>query len=140
MPAPADPERRAQCACGGLTAVVRGEPLGVWCCSCANCQRLSGSAFTYSAFWPAAAVTIDGARGAWRWYGDSGRWIESLFCPRCGVTVCFRGEARPDVIGISVGCFADPGFPPPERLFWASRRHAWLIFPETTEFEPTQSG
>jgi hypothetical protein len=132
-------ERKARCGCGGLTVSVRGEPLTVYACSCINCQRLSGSAFTYSAFWPAAAVSIEGARTTWRWHGDSGRWIESLFCPTCGVTVCFRAEARPDVIGISVGCFADPGFPPPARLFWASRRHPWLTFPDTTELDPTQS-
>ena len=132
-------ERKARCGCGQLTVSVRGEPLTVYACSCANCQRLSGSAFTYSAFWPAAAVTLAGAHTAWRFHGDSGRWIETEFCPTCGVTVCFRAEARPEVVGISVGCFADPEFPAPERLFWASRGHPWLTFPDAIELQPTQS-
>jgi hypothetical protein len=59
--------------------------------------------------------------------GISGRWIESEFCPTCGVTVCFRTESWPRLLGVSVG-FADPDFPPPTTLFWAARRPRWLTF------------
>ena len=135
----ASPERTARCGCGQLTVTARGAPLSVDACSCGNCQRLSGSVFTYSGFWPAAAVTVAGARGAWRYHGDSGRWIETDFCPTCEVTVCFRGQARPGIVGIAAGCFAEPAFPPPERVFWASRHHRWLTFPDGIELQPTQS-
>ena len=33
------------------------------------------------------------------------------------------------VIGVPVGCFADPNFARPSKLFWASRRHHWLDLP-----------
>lgn len=39
-------ERNARCGCGGLTVTTRGEPLVVYACSCLNCQRESGSAFS----------------------------------------------------------------------------------------------
>ncbi len=133
-------KRTARCGCGQLTATARGEPTVVYACSCSNCQRQSGGGFTYSAFYPVAAVAVTGARTLWRHQGASGRWTETEFCPTCGVTLCFRTEAYPGIVGIAVGGFADPDFAPPERLYWASRRHRWLSFPEAIELVDTQPG
>jgi hypothetical protein len=124
-------KRIAQCGCGALTATVTGEPVTVYCCSCTNCQRRSGSAFTYAAVFPDAAITIA---------GDSGRWIENMFCPTCGIAVAFHAEGFQALTGIPVGCFADPDFPPPLRLYWASRRHRWLTFHNDLTLLDTQDG
>ena len=126
-------ERVACCACGGLTVTTRGEPGTVYACSCINCQRESGGAFTYSAVFPETAVSISGERKAWQRRGDSGRWIEIEFCPTCGTTVLCRMEAWPGVMAVSVGCFADPDFAQPEKLYWPSRLHRWLGFPDSVE-------
>jgi hypothetical protein len=131
-------ERTARCGCGQLSASVRGAPVGVYACSCLNCQRTSGSAFSYSALFPAAAVTVAGARTVWRHESNAGRWVESEFCPTCGMTLCFRTEAYPGIVGIAAGGFADPDFAPPEGLYWASRRHRWLNFPDGVELLATQ--
>jgi len=135
-----DQARTARCACGGLTATVQGEPADVYACSCLACQRKSGSAFSYAAMYPEAAVTMDGAHTLWRHGSDSGRWIETSFCPTCGGTVIFRFEAIPGIVGIPVGAFADPDFPPPQRLYWASRRHHWLPLPHGAAVLETQDG
>ena len=119
-------ERRAECHCGKLGVTVRGEPAHVYACSCKACQKRSGSAFTYAALYPEAAVTIEGGWKTWAQAGDSGRLVETSFCPNCGVTVFFRGEGLAGLIGVPVGCFADPGFMKPSRLYWASRKHRWL--------------
>jgi hypothetical protein len=132
--------RIAQCGCGGLTAAVSGEPVTVYGCSCVACQRKSGSAFTYAAMFPSAAVAIAGERKTWRYNGDSGRWIENIFCPTCGIAVGFHSEGMPGLTGISVGCFADPDFAPPLRLYWASRRHRWLTFHAGLTLLDTQDG
>jgi hypothetical protein len=132
--------RIAQCGCGGLTATVSGEPVTVYGCSCVACQRKSGSAFTYAAMFPSAAVAIAGERKTWRYNGDSGRWIENIFCPTCGIAVGFHSEGMPGLTGISVGCFADPDFAPPLRLYWASRRHRWLTFHPGLTLLDTQDG
>ena len=116
----------AKCLCGSLTATARGEPDEIYACSCADCQRKSGSAFSYAAIYPESKVTIAGAHRDWRRYGDSGRFVELSFCPICGVNVFFRAEGLPGMVGIAAGCFADPKFAGPARLFWASRRHGWL--------------
>ena len=85
-------------------------------------------------------MTVTGERRAWRHHADSGRWIESEFCPTCGVTVCFRSQGWPGLVGIPVGCFADPGFAPPSMLFWAARRHRWLTLPHDIATIDTQPG
>lgn len=132
------PERTARCGCGSLTVTTRGETLEVYVCSCLNCQRESGGAFTYSAVYPETAVSIAGAHKTWRRVVESGRWLESGLCPTCGVTVFSRMEAWPEVVGVSVGCFADPDFPKPEKAYWASRHHRWLSFPDDTDVVDTQ--
>ena len=132
--------RTARCGCGNLTVTTSVEPLEVYACSCLNCQRESGGAFSYGAIYPEAAVLIAGERKAWRRKVDSGRWIETDFCPTCGVTVCYRMEAWPEVIGVSAGCFADPEFTKPEKLYWAQRRHRWLDLPEGIELVETKPG
>ena len=133
-----DRERIATCCCGGLTATARGEPAHIYACSCLACQRGSGSAFSYAAIYPEPAVTVAGERTLYRQSGDSGRLTEASFCPVCGVTVCFRAEAMPGMIGIAAGCFADPDLPKPERLYWASRRHHWLDLGEDIPLLETQ--
>lgn len=119
-------ERIASCACGKLKLTVAGEPWRVYACACFECQRATGSAFSYRARFPEAAVMhIDGERRSWRRGSDAGRWIEQIFCPTCGTLVYMTGEAIPQEIVVSVGCFADPDFAPPVKLFWENRRHHW---------------
>jgi len=129
--------RIASCGCGRLTATATGEPLDVYLCSCRDCQRLSGASYSYGAIYRPDAVVMEGERKVWRHYGDSGRWIDNYFCPTCGNTVYTAGEIGPE-IGIAVGCFADPDFPPPKRIYWASRKHHWLTLPAETEAMDTQ--
>jgi hypothetical protein len=131
-------ERTASCGCGNLTVTTRGEHCEVHACSCLSCQRESGSAFTYCAHYPKAAVSIAGERRVWRRHVDSGRWMETGFCPTCGGAVFSRSEISPETIGVAVGCYADPDFAKPERVYWNSRRHHWLQFPEGTELLETE--
>lgn len=130
--------RSAQCVCGQLSVAVTGEPSGVYACSCLDCQRASGSAFSYAAIYPRSAMTITGEHTAYRSMGNSGRWTEGHFCPACGTTVFSYTEIQPDDAVIAAGCFADASLPPPSMLFWASRRHAWLKLPDTTKLLDSQ--
>jgi hypothetical protein len=123
-------ERIGHCYCGSLTVTAHGEPVDVYACSCSDCQRGSGSAFSYAALYPESAVTVTGERREYRHQGDSGRFIDSYFCPTCGTGVLFRAEGLPGMLGVPVGCFADPSFAKPTKLFWASRRHHWLDLPQ----------
>lgn len=122
-------ERTGSCACGALTVTARGEPADVYLCSCLDCQRGTGSAFSYAALFPESEVAVTGETRKYESRGESGRAIESSFCSTCGTAVMFRAEGLPGVLGVPVGCFADPSFAKPSKLFWASRRHHWLDLP-----------
>jgi hypothetical protein len=131
--------KTAACACGGLKVTVSAPPKFTHACSCLDCQRRSGSAFSYTAFFDEAAVDIDGQSRAWRnSSSEAGRWSEVHFCPTCGVSVFMRLEALPKIICVAVGCFADPSFAAPGRLHWSSRRHHWLDLPAGIERVDTQ--
>jgi hypothetical protein len=119
----------ASCSCGALTVIAVGPPSVVNACSCLNCQRRSGTAFTYTAFFPDARVEIRGEFGSFRETRSAGRWHESSFCRVCGVSMISRLEVFPGLTGIAVGCFADPAFDAPQGFYWSSRRHGWVPLP-----------
>ena len=125
--------RTARCVCGRLSAAVEGEPSGIYACSCLDCQRGSGSAFSYAAIYPRSAMTVSGQHTAYRSMGNAGRWTEGHFCPVCGANVFSYAQAQPDEVIVAAGCFADSSLPPPSLLFWASRRHHWLKLPDATK-------
>lgn len=121
--------KTAACACGALTVTVAAPTARIHACTCLDCQRMSGGPMSCTAFFPNAAVTISGAYTAWRRLADSGRWVQSHFCPTCGSRVFMTMEAFPEFTGVAIGCFADPGFAGPAALYWTARRHAWLPEP-----------
>lgn len=132
-------ERTAKCACGQLSVTIEGDPEFHGVCSCLACQRMTGSAFDYSGYWLKTAVkTISGAHKSWRRSSDSGRWLETNFCPVCGSTVFGYGEWAPDKIFLTIGAFADPGFPPPEYAVWNKHKHSWVEVPERCQSSEEQ--
>lgn len=117
--------RTAACACGELRLTAYGEPLGVYACACLECQRATGSAFSYRARYATDRIAVDGEPRRWRRGSDAGRWVEHCFCARCGSLLYMAAEALPDAVVISVGAFADPGFAAPDALYRSARRHPW---------------
>ena len=135
---PAAYPKIAACACGALTLTVSSPPQFVHACACLDCQRGTGSAFSYGAFFPEPGTKTAGATTRWRRSSESGRWQDCFFCPTCGVTVFSRLEALPGIVCVSAGCFGDADFPAPGRLYWSSRRHHWLELPGGIEPVETQ--
>lgn len=120
--------REAQCLCGAIRASCRGEPARVSVCHCLDCKRRTGSAFSYNATYPAGQVETHGTASTYMRTGDEGHWARESFCPRCGTTVFYEIEARPGMISIPVGGFADPDFPAPRFSVYEERKHGWFDF------------
>ena len=132
-------ERTATCSCGQLSVTVSGDPETHGICSCLECQKQSGSAFSYSGYWRKSAVRrTSGQSTVWRRTSDFGRWGDSYFCPVCGATVYAYMEMDPDAINIMIGNFADPNFPPPKYAAWNVSKHDWTVFPSSCETWETQ--
>jgi hypothetical protein len=125
---------QAACSCGQLSADVEGDPVGVTVCHCLACQRRTGSAFGLQARFTRDQVKVS---GNWQEYvrrsDDDGEPRRFRFCGRCGATVFYDYGPDPDAIVIPIGNFADPGFSPPQRSIYESRRHLWTTIAGTVE-------
>lgn len=125
--------RQATCSCGRLTVTTQGEPVRVSVCHCLACQRRTGSIFAAQARFPGNKVTINGESRVYVRTADSGNQIRFHFCPECGATLYYQPGNDVDVIGVPVGAFADPEFPPPRVSVYESSRHRWASLPRDIE-------
>ena len=127
---------RAQCQCGQLVAEVSEATDQIVACHCVDCQRRSGSPFGVVAYYSADQIEITGTSSEFARTTDVGNRFTTGFCPNCGTTVWCRGEAKPGVIGIPVGTFADPNFPGPVRSVWEQSMHCWIAMPTNVQHFP----
>lgn len=123
--------RRAACSCGKLRIACEGEPVRVGICHCLACQRRTGSAFGVQARFARDRVTVEGTAREYVRIGDDGGRVVFRFCPDCGATVYYVIDEEPDLVGVPVGAFADPTFPAPRYAVYESRRHPWVVTPDT---------
>jgi hypothetical protein len=119
------------CVCGSVRYRVRGKPAVTSACHCTYCQRRTGSAFATLAYFDEANVRI--VKGEVTEYehrsDESGRWLKTQFCPRCGTTVTIAVEARPGMRGIALGTLDDPDSLRIERHIWLKSKRPWVLIP-----------
>jgi hypothetical protein len=120
--------RTASCSCGQLRIEVTGEPRGVGVCHCLECQRRTGSVFAALASFR-APFAVTGRATEYVRTGDEGARFRFRFCPVCGSTVFHTEEGVEGSVGVAVGAFADPSFPPPQVSVYDWRRHPWVHLP-----------
>lgn len=121
-------DRIARCACGDLQVALTGDPDVVVACHCLECQRRTGSVFGVGAYFPLARVTSSGPYRTYSRQGTSGHALHFHFCERCGSTVFWHLDVRPQHVGVAVGALGDPGFRLPVRSVWEETRHSWVEF------------
>lgn len=120
--------RTGSCCCGELTVVTTGDPDFVVACHCRECQRRTGSPFGIGAYYLRAQVRTEGAFQVYVRDARDGRKLRFHFCPKCGSTVFWELDFRPDHIAVAVGAMADPHFGTPTRSVWEESRHPWIGF------------
>jgi hypothetical protein len=124
-------DREAACLCGQLRIRLRGDPTYVSSCACQACQRRTGAPFGVTAFFDAGQVVeASGGPGRYRRVAESGNWLDHRFCPQCGGTVWWEAQARPGMVMVAGGAFADRDFPPPQRMVWTDHRAPWVRPPD----------
>ena len=107
--------RTGQCLCGRVHYEVRGEPLRVGLCHCADCRRESGSAFVTFAVWP---------RGAFTSTGDFSTYEGRSFCFACGARL-FNLTDEEAELRIGSLDMAPTNLVPTYEI-WTKRRETWL--------------
>jgi hypothetical protein len=128
--------RHASCSCGQLAVTCSGDPVRISVCHCLACQKRTGSAFGVQARWKRTDIAVEGASTAYRRIGDSGTPLEFHFCATCGSTVYYLlAHDGAEFVGVPVGGFADPTFPPPRVTVYEARQHGWARLPDNMDLE-----
>ena len=113
-----DVVRNGGCLCGDVRYRVRGEPVHVGRCHCADCRKESGSAFSVYAQWPVEAFEITGEISSYHGRG---------FCPRCGSRILNPPDPGDSFVEIRIGTLDDAPFNlQPEAEIWTKRREPWI--------------
>ncbi|MBS1239476.1 MAG: glutathione-dependent formaldehyde-activating enzyme [Proteobacteria bacterium] len=130
-------QKEAQCQCGALTAEVEDglKPVTIMC-HCVECQRRSGSPFGTIAYFPKDKVAIAGEAKEYTRETDSGSSFTTGFCPTCGSTVYAFPARMPNIVGVTVGAFADNAFPPPQFSVFEQSSHGWVTVPPSVQRHP----
>jgi len=110
------------CRCGAVRLRITAPPLLTMACHCRGCQKMSASAFSLSAAFPAAsfAVTegepvIGGLHGATR----------HLFCPHCLSWMFSRPQGLDDLVNVRSTMLDDAALFAPFVEFWTSEKLPW---------------
>jgi hypothetical protein len=109
-----------------LLATCTGEPQRNSICHCLNCKQRTGSAFSWNATFARHQVEVSGESRMFERRGDEDRWCRTYRCTQCGVTVFYEIEARPGMVTIPVGTFAEVDFPEPAVNVFDERRNPWV--------------
>ena len=107
--------RNGGCLCGTVRYTVRGEPILVGLCHCADCRKSSGSVFVAFAMWP---------RSSFDQSGEVSTYAGRSFCPRCGGRLFCLTDRFAE---IRIGSLDDaPNGLRPVQELWIKRRETWL--------------
>ena len=116
------------CHCGAIAYEAEVEPGTIGMCHCADCQKLTGSAFRANIQAPAAGFRL--LRGTPRRYvktADSGAKRAHAFCGDCGGPIYASAVQDPPTYSLRVGALDqryDLGAP--VRQIWVHRRLPWV--------------
>jgi hypothetical protein len=127
------------CQCKGVRYQITAEPLTVYACHCAECQRQSASAFGLSMPVPREAIAVvDGTPARWRRALESGRIIWCMFCGDCGVRLFHNPEVNPGVTIVKPGTLDDTSWLVPVGHIWTRSAQRWMPIPPDCVNEAAQ--
>ena len=112
---------RGSCLCGGVRFEIDGPLKGASHCHCSMCRKAHGAAFgTYAAAKAADFRVVSGENRITRYRSSAG--IVRTFCARCGSTLQWLRESKPDVVDVALGVVdGDPGVRPLHHIYVGSK-------------------
>jgi hypothetical protein len=120
------------CQCGQVTYKLHEPPSLVVACHCTQCQKLSTSPFSISAFVNPSSIEFKGEMKEWSRTSDSGNRNHARFCPNCGNRIYHYNPDDPGVFKLKlkpVGLPDDSMFEPKAHV-WVSEKQSWFKVPE----------
>ena len=112
---------RASCLCGDVRFEISGAMSGASHCHCSMCRKAHGAAFgTYAAAKAADFRVVIGSERIVRYRSSNG--VIRTFCARCGSTLQWLRESKPDIVDVALGILDDdPGVRPDRHIYVGSK-------------------
>jgi hypothetical protein len=115
-----------RCLCGYVAYEYEGAIGPANYCHCADCRRVTGSAFNVGVQLERARLRFPAGRPkAFTKRGDSGNEITRHFCPDCGSPIFTSAPRHPDHVFVKAGTLDDPSVVLPTRQIWTTSAVAW---------------
>jgi len=117
------------CLCGACRYALDGALAPGGLCHCADCRRVTGSAFGVSFRADKSALSRTGETRVFRKRADSGQLLSRHFCPECGSPLYTESEGDPDGVFIKAGSLDRPDALTLERQMWMASKVPWADIP-----------
>ena len=116
------------CHCGAIAFEAEVKPGAGMVCHCADCQRLTGSAFRVNIqSVPGSFRLLRGEPKVYIKTADSGARRAHAFCPDCGTPIYATAAENPTRYSLRIGTLMQcDALGPPAREIWTKRRLAWV--------------
>lgn len=114
---------QGSCRCGQVIFATHGQPLMTSACHCTGCQKMSSSAFSLSALFPAERfVVIQGSPVIGGLHGET----KHYFCPNCLTWLFTRPAANQAIVGIRSSLMDNPPRYAPFMETWTAEKMPWV--------------
>ncbi len=121
---------QGSCQCGSVSYQLLAPPLKVVACHCTECQKLSTSAFSLTAFVDADAVEFTGDMQQWQRTAPNGNLVVGKFCATCGNRIYHVNPSAPEQLKLKASNLSDTRLIKPTVHIWTSEKQQWFTLPE----------
>src|SRR5690242_10594653 len=126
------------CLCGAIRYRITAAPLVTSLCHCRSCRLATGAPVAAWVILPRDALVFDQGEPV-AFTSSPGK--QRTFCGRCGTSLTYRRDDRPDSIDIHTATLDDPDAFPPVREIWLEDKIAWMASnPRFAQFPRTSAG
>jgi hypothetical protein len=126
---------QGSCLCGRVRYEVHGTLGRVTHCHCSQCRKAHGAAFgTYARVQRADFKLLSGEGDIVSYRSSPG--VQRTFCGRCGSTLQFVRESRPESFSLALGTLdTDPDVRPQHHIFVGSKAPWYEIADQLPQHE-----
>lgn len=130
----------ARCLCGGIQLNYSGEIGPANYCHCADCRRITGSAFNIGVRVERKDLRVTAATELRRYHyvSDNGREIERYFCGTCGSPIFTLHPHKPEQAWVKAGIINQPEIVRPTHENWLKEKVPWATINVTESFEESR--
>lgn len=124
--------REGGCLCGAVRYTLKSEPRATALCHCSQCQKQTGSMFSFNLVVKEADYEQHGETKVFVDAGDSGQPVYRHFCGSCGSPLYAKIAAAPGKLILKAGSLDSTDGLRPQNEIYTERAADWLPHVEGT--------